>query len=184
MAKNWDRQELRLKKDHGWTALPGHRILILDRGAVRFDIPQRWQLQFGEGSVKIYDKLPEKDANCRLEVSVMYLPPIDWSGLPLRQLVQDVVIGDKRDLTDQGPIHQDMRPDLELAWTEVVFTDPIEHREARSRICLARSANIQTLITFDFWPEHAERLGRVWDDVLSTLRLGQYVEDPTQGPRR
>ena len=81
----------------------------------------------------------------------MRLPPIDWSDLPLSQLVWEIVNDDHRNIIGQGVIHDVRRPDLELAWTEVIFIDPHERREARSRICLGRGSNIQALITLDFW---------------------------------
>ena len=34
-----------LEPGHGWRARPGHRILIVDNGAVRFDFPKEWTLQ-------------------------------------------------------------------------------------------------------------------------------------------
>src|SRR5207249_3004642 len=53
--------------------------------------------------------------------------------------------------------------------------------EASSRACLARGANIQPLITLDYWLDDAQRVEPVWDEVLRTLQLGQYVKDPTRG---
>lgn len=63
------------------------------------------------------------------------------------------------------------------------MVDEGEHCEARSRLGLARGNDLQCLITFDFWPEDAERHVPVWDAVLRSLRLGIRVEDPTRGRR-
>ncbi|MBA3443192.1 MAG: hypothetical protein H0T92_25380 [Pyrinomonadaceae bacterium] len=177
---NWNKQTLKLKKNHTWTAKPGCRIFVADQGAVRFDIPQDWVVIPDSDSIKFHDRQPPDD-DCTLAFSYMRLPPIDWSGLPLSQLVQQIVDGDTREITFQGKMHTAERPDLEIAWTEVVFIDPVEHRQARSRICLGRGSNIQPLITFDFWEEDAARCGQVWDDVLRSLELGMKIEDPTRG---
>src|SRR5919199_982170 len=176
----WKKQVLKMKPDHGWRAKPGHKIFVADRGAVRFDYPQEWVVEPGEKSVKFYDVAPPDD-NCRLEVSFMRLPPIDWSGLPLQQLVEVAVKGDERNPIAEEEMRYVKRADLELAWTEITFIDPVEKREARSRICVGRGSNIQPLITLDFWPEDAERVNPVWDEVLRSLELGQYIQDPTRG---
>ena len=176
----WNKQTLKLKKNHTWTAKEGYRIFVADQGAVRFDIPQDWVVIPDPDSIKFHDRQPPDD-DCTLAFSYMRLPPIDWSGLPLSQLVQQVVDGDTRGVTFQGKMHTVERPDLEIAWTEVIFIDPNERRQARSRILLGRGSNIQPLITFDFWEEDAARLGTVWDEVIRSLELGMKIEDPTRG---
>ena len=179
MAK-WNKQTLKLKKNHTWTARPGYRIFVADQGAVRFDIPQDWVIIPDSDSIKFHDRQPPDD-DCTLAFSYMRLPPIDWSGLPLSQLVQQIVDGDTRGITSQGEMHNLQRPDLEIAWTEVIFIDPTERRQARSRILLGRGSNIQPLITFDFWEEDASRLSSVWDEVLRSLELGMEIKDATRG---
>src|SRR5262249_24331626 len=150
---------------HGWTARPGCNVFMADRGAVRFDFPKDWVVIPGGSSIKFHDRQPPAD-DCTLQVSVLYLPDIDWSGLPLSFLVRQLVANDSRDIFCRGEIVEVRRPRLELAWTEVGFIDPNERQEARSRTCLARWSNIQPLITFDFWAEHAPRVDPVWEDVL------------------
>lgn len=110
----------------------------------------------------------------------MRLPAIqvDWSELPVERLLRQVVEEDEREVVAKGDVTQVRRPDLELAWTELAFLDISQHKEARSRICLGRGANIQPLITMEYWPEDAEWFGGVWDEVLRSLQLGVYVKDP------
>ncbi len=176
----WKRQTLKLKENHGWRAKPGYKIFVADRGAVRFDIPQEWIMDPGKDSIKFHDRTPPDD-DCLLQVSVLHLSPrIDWSGIPLAQLLEGAIKGDERGVVSRQDIIHKKRPDMELVWTETTFIDPTEQREARSRICLARGSNIQPLITMDFWPEHAEQFVPVWDEVLRSLVLGEYIEDPTR----
>jgi hypothetical protein len=176
-------ERLRLKRGHHWRARPGHRIFVADRGAVRFDFPDTWVLKMGERTVCLHDREPPDD-DCRLEVSFTRLPPIDWSGMPVEQLLETAVGGDTRGIEGRGRVYSFRRHGLRLAWTELTFDDPVERRPARSRVLVALGNNVQCLITFDFWESDAARLAPAWDEVVRTLELGIHIEDPTTGLRR
>lgn len=179
MAK-WDKRTLKLPEKHGWKARPGYKIFVADRGAVRFDFPEDWVVIPGDDSIKFHDKQPPDD-DCTLAMSVMRLPPGDWSGLKLAFLVEKLVEKDSRGATLRGQVHDVHRTDLDLAWAEVEFIDPNEKRPARSRTCLARASNVQPLITFDFWEDQAPVLGKIWDEILRTLRVAEPILDPRLG---
>ncbi len=179
MAK-WDKRTLKLPEKHGWHAKPGYKIFVADRGAVRFDFPEDWVVVPDPDSIKFHDKQPPDD-DCTLALSVMRLPPGDWSGLKLSLLVEKLVEKDTRGATLRGEVVEVKRTDLELAWAEVEFIDPNEKRLARSRTCLARASNVQPLITFDFWVNDAPRLGKVWDEILRSLRVAEPIIDPRLG---
>src|SRR5918998_3723255 len=176
-------EQLRLKRGHRWRPRPGHRIFVADRGAVRFDFPDTWVLKMGERTVCLHDREPPDD-DCRLEVSYMRLPPIDWSGMPVEQLLETAVGGDTRGIEARGKTYSVRRHGLRLAWAELTFTDPAERRPARSRILVGLGNNVQCLITLDFWADDAARLAPAWDEVVRTLELGIHIEDPTTGLRR
>ena len=176
-------EELSLDPRHGWRARPGCKIFVADRGAVRFDYPQSWVVAADDDSIKLYDRAPPDD-DCRLAVSYLRLAPIDWGGLKPATLVEAGIRGDERPIDMWGPIHEGERGDLELAWRESGFIDPVEDREAKTRMCIARRSNIQCLITFDFWVADRPRCAQVWETVLDTLRLAEYIDDPTRGPAR
>ena len=174
----WDKKVFKLPKNHGWKARPENKIFVADRGAVRFDYPASWVVIPGEDSIRFHDRQPPDD-NCRLQVSYMRLPTeVDWSKLSLAELLEQAVQADERTILSKGEVVRIERPDLELVWTELAFEDTNEHREARSRICLGRGSNIQPLITMEFWPEDAGRFGPVWDELLRSLQLGNYVANP------
>ncbi len=177
---HWNKEAFRLKKNHGWKAKPGYKIFVADGGAIRFDFPGEWVVVPGAMSTKFYDRQPPDD-KCTLEVSLIRLPPVDWSGLPLARLIQEVLKDDYRDTTGAEEIHTVRRPDLELAWTEGSFIDPHEGREARSRVCLARGSNIHALMTLDFWTEDTARLGPVWEELIRSLELAVSIKDPRRG---
>lgn len=179
MAK-WDKRTLKLPEKHGWHAKPGFKIFVADRGAVRFDFPEDWVVIPSADSIKFHDKEPPDD-DCTLAVSVMRLPPGDWSGLPVATLVKQLVEHDRREVISIGEVVEVKRADLDLAWAEVRFMDPNEKRPARSRTCLSRASDVQPLITFDFWEPDAPRLGKVWDEILRSLRVAEPIIDPTLG---
>ena len=181
MAK-WDKRTIKLSQPHGWHSRPGYNVFVADRGAVRFDFPEDWLIVPDEnGTIKFHDRQPPDD-DCTLAMSVMYLPPGDWSRVTLAMLVEQVVASDRRTLTERGPVQKGTRSDLDLAWVEVRFNDETQgDRPARSRTCLARAENVQPLITFDFWESDAAKFGPAWDEILRTLRVAEPILDPTLG---
>jgi hypothetical protein len=187
----FERFDGRLRADHTWRSRPGYKIFVVDRGAVRFDIPDSWVVVADADGVRLHDKQPPDD-ECRLQVSVIRLPAgIDWTDLPLPGLLAQAIDGPDpgdhgtdREILGRDPVSQVLRPGLEIAWTETRWIDPKEKREARSRQLLARANNIQPLITLDFWADDAKRLDPAWKELVRSLRVGEFVSDPTAGPRK
>jgi len=177
------REVYKLPEGHGWTARLGYKLLVLDRGAVLLEFPADWVVEPGPQQTDIRDGASAEESTCVLAVSYLRLPPVDWSELPLSRLLLDAVHGDDREWIGPGTVVEATRGGLELAWTELRVVDAGERREARCRMGLARNERFQCLITFDFWPEDASRLGPVWESVLHSLRLGARVDDPTRGAR-
>lgn len=176
------KESLKLKKKHHWRARPENRIFVADRGAVRFDFPRGWVIKLNGASVCLYDREPPDD-DCRLEVSFTRLPPIDWSGLAVEQLLKTATEDDTRPVESRADVVSARRGALRLAWTEMSFRDPVENRPAFSRALVGLGNNVQCLITFDFWADDARRLAPVWDEVVRTLELGIHITDPTTGAR-
>lgn len=199
--ENWRKQVFNLPENHGWTAKPGNKVFVADRGALRFEIPQDWLVEPSRKSVKFRDA-PEPNDTMGLEVSVFYAGAgmnIDWSSLPLHQLIKDVTTEDftgrpgragrrrkrkGRDETKVGPPVTIKLGNLELAWVESEFIDPGEKRPAFSRTAITRDpiASIHALLTFSYWPEDADRAKAVWNDVMGTLKMGERFESPFRGP--
>lgn len=177
----WDKEELELKKGHSWKSKPGYKIFVGDRGAIRLDYPEDWVVIPDDDSIKFYDKRPPDDDTC-LAVSYMRLPPVDLSGIPVSELIKVANDGDTRPIYARSETHIIKRDDLELAWIELSFIDPAQQRDCRSRLCLGRGSGIQPLITMEFWEDDRSKFAPVWDDVLASLQLGVYIDDPTRGP--
>jgi hypothetical protein len=194
---HWNRRELRMADDHGWRCKPGYSIFVADRGAVRFDIPSSWVVQVDDAGVRIHDKSPPDD-DVRIQLTVFYPAPlVDLPQMPIGTLLADALAERDDDeaageLLGIDPVSLVLRPGLEIAWTEVRRIDPEGKREARHRHLFARGKGtdrgyereILPFITMDFWPEDAGRCKPVWKELLRSLRVGQYVADPRQGPQR
>jgi desulfoferrodoxin (superoxide reductase-like protein) len=178
VAENWEKQVIRLPKNHGWEARPGTKSVVMDRGAVRFEIPQAWVVAPGEGSLKFMDKAPPDD-DCMLEASYMRLPPVDLSGLPVVEMLDSCAQDPSLAVISRGQIEHTWSPNQEIAWIEQRFLDPNEKREAISRTGLARGRGVQALFTFAYWPEDAPACEAVWSEVFRSLQLGMIYTDPT-----
>ena len=178
---NWEKEELELKKGHGWKSKPGKKIFVGDRGAIRIDYPEDWVVIPDDDSIKFYNKQPPDDDTC-LAVSYMHLPPVDLSGLPITEMLKVALDGDTRPVYARSEPVIIKRDDLELAWFEVSFIDPAQQRDCRSRLCIGRGSYIQPLLTMEIWTDEMDLYGPVWDEVLESLQLGVYIEDPTRGP--
>jgi hypothetical protein len=180
----FEKEVLRLSPDHHWTASPGHNVAVIDRGAVRFEIPRHWVCVPDEDAVKFHEAEPPQD-NCRIAVSRPRLPEVA-DQVPLAQLVELATRADARDVLARGEVIAATRGSLELAWVEIRFRDAHDGREAVSRLCFAREMGIYVLITTEFWLDDVATFSPVWDHVLGTLRLGDLILDPTtgQGVRR
>jgi hypothetical protein len=183
MKRTWTQTRHKLSADHGWRAKPGYKIFVADQGAIRFDIPASWHVEPGDDSIRFNDKKPPDD-DCLLQVSVMYLNgSVDWSGFSITRCLDEALKANTSDRISVGEVVEVKRDGVELAWLEVRFIDENEKREACSRLCYARSTNvpdvvIQPFITMEFWPEHTDRFVPVWNEVLRSLTLGDFVTDP------
>ena len=195
MAKKWGGRSYRLPENHGWrSSKPGNKIFVAERGAAQFEYPGDWIVDPHPtgNSIRFRDK-PEPDDNFRLEVSLIryFSEPdapagtpaldIDWSDLPLMELFETAFMREDDDRTiKEGKMQQARRRDLEVLWRQIEFHDPGENRSAFSRQALARGRGIHAIITMEFWPEDASLGNRVWRGVLATLKLGEYISDPSQ----
>lgn len=175
-------KRLRMQANHTWTAPKGFKILVIDRGAVSFNIPRDWHLEKLE-PVELYDK-PQPDDNARLTVSFWRLPGgVDWSKLPLDELLLKSTedADGNHDIIERGEVITVAREDVAIIWTRHKFIDPVEKREAYTLIAMGRGWNIHILATMDVWVEDLTKYQHVWDELLRSLQLGRYIEDPTRG---
>ncbi|MDJ0798694.1 MAG: hypothetical protein QNJ51_18050 [Calothrix sp. MO_167.B12] len=180
--RSWIKETLDLKPDHHWEGPEGYKIFVAGRGAVRFNVPQKWVFEPQENSFKFMDNKPPKD-DCCLEVSYNHLPPRDdWSFFPLKHTLKKVMEEDDRNIIERSEVFTVKRQTAKIVWCEIKFIDTqSEPRDAFSRTCIGIGSNIQCLITFDYWADQAEQLIPVWDEVMRSLTLGLYIRDPRTG---
>jgi hypothetical protein len=179
--QKWQKSEMRLADNHTWSAPKGYTIFVADRGAVSFNFPETWLLKKFE-PIEIHDGEPPND-NARISMSFWRTPPgVDWTGLPLAPMLrQAVTTGRKLEILHTSDVHTYPRQDIELVWIEQMFMDPVEKREAFSRNLIARGFDVQTLITFDYWMNHAPLMTPHWDEILRSLQLGRVIKNPLKG---
>jgi hypothetical protein len=178
--KRMDITTTQLAPGHGWRARPDHRLLVLDAGAVRVEFPEAWVVHHDDDSVKIHDKEPPDD-DCVLAVSYRRWPAAG-AGLTVGSLVRSALDHDSRSVAIDGPVVEETRIDIVLAWAQGRFIDPRTQREACTRLCLARKLDVQALLTFDFWASDLARWDASWTAFLATLDLAQPIDDPARGP--
>ena len=198
MSSNWERREFNLPENHGWTAKPGNRVFVANQGAVRFEVPNTWILEMPKGSRSFVflDRKPEADADIRLDVRVMPLaaarPDVDWSQLqpwdepPIAEWLKKNLAVDERIPTRVGNPLTLRLDGTTIVWAEMDFIDPVEKRPAHTRLCYAMKtqAALLAMIAMDYWDDHAERAKAAWNDILGTLKVGEFIESPFRGPGR
>ena len=84
--------------------------------------------------------------------------------------------GRRRRADERGPIVEEKRGKLRIAWRETRWIE--EGRDACTRTCLAHKADVQILLTFNFWLDDINRFSPAWDEIVRTLRLAEYVRRP------
>ena len=104
-------KRMQLKENHSWKAPAGFKIVVLDRGAVSFNIPEKWFVAKMEPTFEMHNAAPPDD-DARLSVTFFRTAPgIDWSGLPADALLQQSLQGvaDRETVgpaTSRGPVRR------------------------------------------------------------------------------
>ena len=173
----------KLKENHSWNAPAGFKIVVLDRGAVSFNIPEKWFVAKMEPTFEIHNDVPPRD-DARISVTFFRTQPgIDWKGLPVEALLQHSM----KDVADHDSLGTSAitrlpRTDIEVVWAEQRFIDPVEKpRQAFTRVTLARGFDIHAVISFDYWVNQAEKFRPVWHEMIRSLQIGRVIADPLKG---
>ena len=176
-------QRYKLKENHSWKAPAGFKIVVLDRGAVSFNIPEKWFVAKMEPTFEMHNAEPPHD-DARLSVTFFRHPPgIDWTGLPVEPLLKRSM----KDVNDTNTLGTSAvtrlpRTDIEVVWAEQRFVDPVEKpRQAFTRVTLARGFNMHAILSFDYWVNQAAQFRPVWSEIVRSLQIGRVIADPTKG---
>lgn len=97
---------------------------------------------------------------------------MDWSGIRVADLLLQIGPPPDQEITWRGEIVQPLRSDVQLAWNEYRYVDPVLKQEAYARTCLALGGNIQMLITFAFWVADLKRCDRAWREIVRSIQIG------------
>src|SRR5213075_734687 len=98
--------------------------------------------------------------------------------------LEEWVKGEDRQVLQRGEAIGFHRWPLEAAWLQLRVVDPAFCREKSTRVCVARADRTQALIVLDFHPEDDQFLDGIWNTLMDTLAVGDYIADPTTGRRR
>jgi len=170
----------KLKPGHGWRSRPGYGVFSFGRGDLMFETPTDWVILPGVKSVKFHDREPPDD-QVTLEVSLIIVPPRDWSNLPLVPLMRGAGRFSGVEAPPESIIEVE-RIGLSYCWYEYTGIDEVEQRPAIYRTCFARDNAHHAIFSFAFWPEDRERFSPVWFAVLDSIQFGQRFKDPLIGP--
>jgi hypothetical protein len=175
---------LRLPENHGWRSKPGYKIFVANKGEVRFDYPEHWVLD-DTPPITFRDKERPADT-CRLQLEI-YKRRKDGDGPPIKELLVDLMDVFKATNDEdpgyalgRGEIVVVDREDLELAWRTSKFFNPYRNREMISRSAAARANGVLPLIIFDFPADAKTLFDPIWEEILTSLQVGLYIEDPTR----
>jgi hypothetical protein len=174
-----------LPENHGWRSKPGYQIFVANRGEVRFDYPEHWIID-SRPPITLRDHEPPED-RCRLRL-LIYRPAPNRKkpAAPIQQVLEDLMDVARAENSDDDPgyplgrgdVTVVQREDLELAWRQSRFFDPYKERETLSRSCAARASGVLPLLTFDFPADDRSRFDPIWNEILTSLQVGHYIEDP------
>jgi hypothetical protein len=171
-----------LASDHVWKAAPGCRILVLDHGGLRLDIPCEWIVYPRSRHVFAIDRFPPDD-QMLLAISCRRVAP-EVTGIPLLSILEEWVKCEDRVVQETGPPISIRRWPMEALWLQVHVTDPDSGRQRWTRLCAARADLTQAFFAFEFDPGQKASCDPVWTTLIETLVIGDYILDPATGRRR
>jgi len=168
-----------LDANHVWKASPGCRILIVDSGAVRFDFPSDWIIHSGTKQTVLFDRCPPDQQS---------FFGLRWRRISLQEaavslgcLVAHSSVAEVRPIVERGPLIRIFRPPLEVAWIQLKVLEG--GREVCTRLCVARGGCTQAIIVAEFGSVDELRFFSVWETLMRTLAVGDYIADPLTGRR-
>ena len=171
-----------LAPNHVWKAAPGCRILIVDNGGLRCDIPQDWIVYSPKTHVFAIDRFPP-DNRCLMAISCRRVSS-EVMAIPLRWILEEWVIGEDRRLVERSETVFFHRWPLQAAWLQLRVTGPAPHQDKSTRVCVARADRTQALIILDFHSIDEPTVQPAWQTLMDTTVVGDYIADPVTGKRR
>jgi len=171
-----------LAPNHIWKAAPGCRILVVDSGGVRCDIPQEWIVYSPRRHVFVIDRFPP-DNRCLIAISCKRVSP-EVMTIPILSVLEEWVRSEDRPVVERGAPVCFRRWPLQAAWLQLRIAGVEANRDMTTRICVARADGTHALIVCDFDSECENAADVAWRTLIDTLVVGDYIADPTTGRKR
>lgn len=176
------RSHLKPKPNQQWKTPEGYQLFVMDGGAVHICYPTGWITRATEyGSLKLHDAEPPTDS-CKMQLSYFRHPP----NLPRTfnfarsvKLLEKAKVEEKHD--DIQPPVISRRDGLQFGWVASKYPDSEAGRMVHSRALVVIGNCVQALITYDCWEDEVEKFAPVWDTLLKTIRLGEFIANPATG---
>ena len=170
---NWKKKEIKREIRIPLDLKPGYSMFYSPADDVMFNYPRTWIMSPAKeyGGVKFHDK-PPPDNDMIFELTIMHCPPgLNWILMPLVNLMRDAAINTAKDAKRIGPVNKVKRDDFEMTWVEIHSIEAIQRRPMIQRSLLARTPDVQVLMTYSFWETDLEASLVVWDEIVRSLRL-------------
>lgn len=171
-----------LAPNHVWKAAPGCRILIVDNGGLRCDIPREWIVYSPRTHVFAIDRFPP-DNRCLMAISCRRVSS-EVMAIPLRRILEEWVLAEDRSIVETSEPVYFFRWPLQAAWMQVSVTGTEPGQDKSTRVCVARADRTQALIILDFHSIDEPEVETAWSTLMDTLVVGDYISDPRSGKRR
>jgi hypothetical protein len=172
-----------LPENHGWRSSPGYKIFVANKGEVRFDYPESWEIDIS-APITFRDR-PQPNDICRLRVFIYHPTAKQKQTPPIQEALQDLIDIARAESNEdlgyslgQGQITVIPREDVDLAWRQDRYFDPNRQREISTRSCAARAGGTIALLMFDFPSDDRSTFDAIWEEILRSIQLGQIIEDP------
>lgn len=171
-----------LAPNHIWKAAPGCRILIVDSGGLRCDIPQEWIVYSPRTHVFAIDRFPP-DNRCLMAISCRRVSS-EVIAIPLRLILEEWVLGEDRRVVERSEPVIFYRWPLQAAWMQLRVVGSEPSQDKSTRVCVARADRTQALIILDFHSVDEALAEPAWQTLMDTIAVGDYIADPSTGRRR
>jgi hypothetical protein len=171
-----------LAPNHVWKAAPGCRILIIDNGGLRCDIPYEWIVYSPRTHVFAIDRFPP-DNRCLMAISCRRVSS-EIIAIPLRRILEEWVVGEDRGAVETSEPVYFFRWPLQAAWMQVTVNGREPKANKTTRVCVARADRTQALIILDYHTADESSVETAWETLMDSLVVGDYISDPTTGRRR
>lgn len=174
---------LRMPDDHAWRTEPGYKIVVADRGAARFDVPQAWQpVQDATADVCLADAQPPDDT-VRLQFTLLPVRVPRGTALPPASVMLEGVIGEEWQ-GRRGPVRSERRAGLDLAWIEADDVDTENGRPILTRTCTVVGGGRVALFTLACYADRPSPAADAWRVLRTSVELGRSYDLSGRDPRR